>query len=401
VTDSIPGEPPAAHTAAPSAAAPPPPPPPAAPPLARSLTDRRVAGVCGGLAAHLHVSAWLLRAGFIALTFVGGLGILLYIAGWILLPEEGSPQRFGWNSLVFTERHNTRLLVAFLVIAVAVIVFAGSVHAAHDGILWGVVLLGVGTFLLLQERREWNPNATAAASMPAAHAPYAAGTFTSLATETQTPPSAWARPARPRSILGIVTVAAALLAVGIAALLDSAGVVTVSVAACAAIALIVVGSGLLAGAWFGRSRGLIVLGALLIPFTATTALVDQPLSGGVGNVIEAPQSLAELHSQYHLAAGQLTVDLSQIPLGASPTVNVTVALGKLTVVLAPQANFYIAAHAGAGHIDILGAPDDGFNIDSPLSQSPSAGGGTLHLALSVGFGEIQVVDSTGTPVQGQ
>ena len=50
---------------------------------------------------------------------------------------------------------------------------------------------------------------------------------------------------------------------------------------------------------------------------------------------------------------------------------------------------------------ILGAPDDGFNIDSPMSQSPSPGGGTLHLALSVGFGEIQVVDSTGTPVQGQ
>jgi phage shock protein PspC (stress-responsive transcriptional regulator) len=400
VTDSIPGEPPAANTAAPSAAAPPPPPPPGAPPLARSRTDRRVAGVCGGLAAHLHVSAWLLRAGFIALTFVGGLGILLYIAAWILLPEEGSPQRFGWNSLVSTERHNTRLFVALLVLALAVIVFAGGFHATHEGILWGVVLLGVGAFLLLQERREWNPHATTA-SMPAAPAAYAAGTFTTAATETQAPPSAWGRPARPRSILGIVTVAAALLAVGIAALLDSAGVVTVSVAACAAIALIVVGSGLIAGAWFGRSRGLIVLGALLIPFTATTALVDQPLSGGVGNVIAAPQSLAELHGEYHLAAGQLTVDLSQIPLGASPTVNVTVALGKLTVVLAPQANFYVAAHAGAGRIDILGAPDDGFNIDSPMSQSPSPGGGTLHLALSVGFGEIQVVDSTGTPVQGQ
>jgi hypothetical protein len=104
---------------------------------------------------------------------------------------------------------------------------------------------------------------------------------------------------------------------GIAELLDSAGV-AVRVAACAAIALIVVGSGLIAGAWFGRSRGVIVLGAVLIPFTATTALVDLPLSGGVGNVIAAPQSLAELHSEYHLAAGQLTVDLSQIPLGASP-----------------------------------------------------------------------------------
>jgi hypothetical protein len=79
-----------------------------------------------------------------------------------------------------------------------------------------------------------------------------------------------------------------------------------------------------------------------------------------------------------------------------------VALGKLTVVLALQANFFIAAHAGAGRIDILGTP--GRRLQHRFtdeSQSPSPGGGRLHLALRVGFGEIQVVDSTGTPAQGQ
>jgi hypothetical protein len=43
----------------------------------------------------------------------------------------------------------------------------------------------------------------------------------------------------------------------------------------------------------------------------------------------------------------------------------------------------------------------GVNIDSPVSQSPSPGGGIFHLALSVGFGEVDVVDSGGTPAPGQ
>ena len=116
-----------------------------------------------------------------------------------------------------------------------------------------------------------------------------------------------------------------------------------------------------------------MIGALLVPLTLAATLVDEPLTGGTGNVIVAPQGLADLQGQYHLAAGQLTVDLSQVPLNASPTVNVTVAVGRLTVAVPPQANVYVAAHAGAGHIDLFGATDDGVNIDSPVSQSPSPG----------------------------
>ena len=48
-----------------------------------------------------------------------------------------------------------------------------------------------------------------------------------------------------------------------------------------------------------------------------------------------------------------------------------------------------------------GATDDGLNIDSPVTQSPNPGGGTLHLALSVGFGQVQVVDSASSPTPAQ
>ncbi len=56
--------------------------------LHRSRSDRMLGGVCGGLAESLGVDATLLRIGLVALTLLGaGLGVVLYIAAWILLPE--------------------------------------------------------------------------------------------------------------------------------------------------------------------------------------------------------------------------------------------------------------------------------------------------------------------------
>jgi phage shock protein PspC (stress-responsive transcriptional regulator) len=58
--------------------------------LRRSRSDRMVAGVCGGFAKLLGVDAALLRILLVVATILGfGTGILLYLACWILIPEEG------------------------------------------------------------------------------------------------------------------------------------------------------------------------------------------------------------------------------------------------------------------------------------------------------------------------
>jgi phage shock protein PspC (stress-responsive transcriptional regulator) len=57
--------------------------------LYRTRSGRYVAGVCSGLAAYLGIDATLVRLGFVFLTFFGGLGILFYLAAWIIVPEEG------------------------------------------------------------------------------------------------------------------------------------------------------------------------------------------------------------------------------------------------------------------------------------------------------------------------
>jgi phage shock protein PspC (stress-responsive transcriptional regulator) len=56
--------------------------------LYRSRTDRKLAGVCGGLAQYFNTDATLLRVLFVALALLGGPGLVIYLLMWILVPEE-------------------------------------------------------------------------------------------------------------------------------------------------------------------------------------------------------------------------------------------------------------------------------------------------------------------------
>ena len=56
--------------------------------LYRSRTNRQVAGVCGGLAQYFNIDATLIRVLFILLAVLGGSGLVLYLAMWIIVPEE-------------------------------------------------------------------------------------------------------------------------------------------------------------------------------------------------------------------------------------------------------------------------------------------------------------------------
>jgi phage shock protein C len=56
--------------------------------LYRSRTDRKLAGVCGGLAQYFKLDATLIRVLFVLLTVLGGSGLLIYLAMWIIVPSE-------------------------------------------------------------------------------------------------------------------------------------------------------------------------------------------------------------------------------------------------------------------------------------------------------------------------
>ena len=75
--------------------------------LRRPVQDSMVAGVAAGLARYLGADVMLVRLAFVALTIVGGAGIPLYLAGLLLIPEEGSDQSIA-GSLIESLRSRSR-----------------------------------------------------------------------------------------------------------------------------------------------------------------------------------------------------------------------------------------------------------------------------------------------------
>jgi len=62
-------------------------------PLTRPYHGRMAAGVCAGVASYAGVDVTIVRIAFAVLAVAGGgAGIPLYIAAWLLIPEEGASE---------------------------------------------------------------------------------------------------------------------------------------------------------------------------------------------------------------------------------------------------------------------------------------------------------------------
>ncbi|KXB67274.1 PspC domain protein [Aedoeadaptatus coxii] len=56
--------------------------------LTRSITDRKIAGVCGGIAEYFGIDSNLVRILWVLFALGGGSGLLIYIICALLIPEE-------------------------------------------------------------------------------------------------------------------------------------------------------------------------------------------------------------------------------------------------------------------------------------------------------------------------
>lgn len=56
--------------------------------LYRTRDNRVIAGVCGGIGQYLGVDPTVVRLATILLALLSGIGLVLYIAAWLLVPEE-------------------------------------------------------------------------------------------------------------------------------------------------------------------------------------------------------------------------------------------------------------------------------------------------------------------------
>ena len=79
---------------------------PGAPRLRRPFQGRMLAGVAAGLARYFGVDVTIVRIAFVVLTIVGGAGIPLYLAGLLLIPDEGSDQSIAGSIIESLQNRN-------------------------------------------------------------------------------------------------------------------------------------------------------------------------------------------------------------------------------------------------------------------------------------------------------
>ena len=116
--------------------------------LRRSRSDRVIAGVCGGIGRYLGVDPVLIRVAFVVLAIVGGGGILLYILGWILIPEEKEGENLGESPPPSADM--ARLVFGGALIAIGVILLLGLSLPRIGKYLWPLALIAVGVAVIVQ-----------------------------------------------------------------------------------------------------------------------------------------------------------------------------------------------------------------------------------------------------------
>ena len=56
--------------------------------LYKSGTDKKLAGVCGGIAEYFNIDSTLVRLGWVVFSLLGGSGLLAYIIAAIIMPDR-------------------------------------------------------------------------------------------------------------------------------------------------------------------------------------------------------------------------------------------------------------------------------------------------------------------------
>jgi hypothetical protein len=170
----------------------------------------------------------------------------------------------------------------------------------------------------------------------------------------------------------------------------------VSSAKAAAVALTVLGAGLVVGSVAGRARALIIPAVVLVPVVATLGTLDHvgldPFHS-IGQRTYQVDGLADpdLRPAYHLGTGDLRLDLSRFdPQGAAVPVRADVAVGSLRVWVPTGVEVAVHGEVAGGALEVAGDEHDGRGEHRDLVLPGVPGRGRIDLDVEVGFGALRV-----------
>jgi hypothetical protein len=379
-------------------------------------------------------------------TLFSGVGLLLYLLGWLLLPAEDDEVSAAESLLGRGRSSMSPALMVLLILAL--IPASGVVFGGNAFGVVGLATAGAAVFLLHRARAAqggiptsagnpvvgppapgmpppWTPAAgTPAAGTPAAGTPVSGAPVggTPVRPTTQQPvtgggveqpappawdplgaaPFAWDLPEptpvpppappparRPRSKVTPITLGLALLAGGIA----SAFWPALSTADIVAIVLVVVGLGLVVGSLVRGGRGLIMIAFPLVLLTWILQAVPAS-SFQVGERRWVPVTAAQVTSHYDLTLGTGELDLGNLRMTDGQTITTVagVGVGNLYIVLPPNVDAQIVCQAHVGNVDCLDQSNSGIpaEVDVRNSGPDGPGGGTLILQARAGLGNVYV-----------
>ena len=359
--------------------------------LRRRTSDRVIGGVAGGIGEYLNVDPVLIRAAFAGLMIFGGAGLVLYVLGWLLIPEDGHKHSIVEAVLRQVVGRAGRLGVVVLVFATIAILSPwitgdGGVIYIQAEVFWALAIVLVGVVLLLPQRRIPFGEATESAppAAPMQPAPPEAASAAHWGPAVAAPP-------RERSPLGWYALAGVLVVLGVLAVVGNFATVRVVPGQFFGAGLLALGIGLIVGAWWGRARLLILLGIVALPAAAVSAFLTVPLEGGVADDAFRPENVAEVQPAYHLLGGRLRLDLTALEAGSDAvTVVASVGIGDLYVMVPRNATVQVNGTVQGGQLILLGREHVGTGLADRVSDAGTGGGATLFLDLDVGIGSVWV-----------
>lgn len=128
--------------------------------LYKSKSNRMLGGVCGGISEYLDIDSTIIRLVFIVMAFFGGSGIIIYIAGLLIFPEENAEQT---KEIKVVKKSNVGFWGALLIVLgvmflVSEFGFRGMDHYwmwhGYSGMFIPVIIIALGAWLLLKPSSE-------------------------------------------------------------------------------------------------------------------------------------------------------------------------------------------------------------------------------------------------------